>query len=582
MESNLGCRFGMMLRNALLSMVTLYCLPVSYALAEVVDVDRELMIRDLSVVNDPVRTEYVPLNSGAENASTWTFGRLIENMAGEHDPQEFVLNWLSHWETDQNINGFTVVARPTVRSLVIDPWIIRSGGTPGSNEMLDFSKAPFRLLAIVNRTDLVGTKNTTKESIAGEGRFVFGVLSSDTSGHLTGQLEFTVIFEYGLPAETQEEARRWIHNWHALGNMAFGEDYSAALQSLTDEFTGKNVAPDKPNGSALNQIRTNEIALASPWEMREFVISTTTGLLTQKTVSRTPDKSFNNTQQLVDFINQNEQAILEDNHVVPENMLGGSALVDFNWNAPGVNEEARHKLALSTCNGCHLSETATAFLHVSPRNANQMSALSSFLTSEELLRRNDLMMTRLEDFDIDGIADIQDNCVVIANADQRDADNDGYGSICDADLNNDHIVNSEDLAIFQRLFGSNDPIADLNGDGVVNVPDFAILRNQFFNAPGPSQPDTDGDGIPDRSDNCTLVANNDQRDTDNDGFGNICDPDLNNDLIINAADLALFRELFGTSDENADFNGDGIVNILDYGILSANFFGVPGPSGLNQ
>ena len=35
--------------------------------------------------------------------------------------------------------------------------------------------------------------------------------------------------------------------------------------------------------------------------------------------------------------------------------------------------------------------------------------------------------------------------------------------------------------------------------------------------------DTDGDGIPDSSDNCTLVANANQQDTDADGYGNICD-----------------------------------------------------------
>jgi hypothetical protein len=35
--------------------------------------------------------------------------------------------------------------------------------------------------------------------------------------------------------------------------------------------------------------------------------------------------------------------------------------------------------------------------------------------------------------------------------------------------------------------------------------------------------------------------NNSQRDTDGDGYGNWCDADLNNDLKVNFADLALFR-----------------------------------------
>jgi hypothetical protein len=40
--------------------------------------------------------------------------------------------------------------------------------------------------------------------------------------------------------------------------------------------------------------------------------------------------------------------------------------------------------------------------------------------------------------------------------------------------------------------------------------------------------DTDSDGVNDETGNCTDVANADQRDTDSDGYGKICDADLNN------------------------------------------------------
>jgi hypothetical protein len=37
-------------------------------------------------------------------------------------------------------------------------------------------------------------------------------------------------------------------------------------------------------------------------------------------------------------------------------------------------------------------------------------------------------------------------------------------------------------------------------------------------------PDTDGDGIPDACDNCPLVFNPDQRDSNRNGIGDACEP----------------------------------------------------------
>jgi hypothetical protein len=98
--------------------------------------------------------------------------------------------------------------------------------------------------------------------------------------------------------------------------------------------------------------------------------------------------------------------------------------------------------------------------------------------------------------------------------------------------------------------------------------------------------DSDNDGIPDISDNCTLLANADQRDTDLDGYGNRCDADIAipNNGTVNLSDYSAFRSAFGgtapltTAQENADFNGDGFVNLSDYSIFRSFFGKVPGPS----
>ena len=87
------------------------------------------------------------------------------------------------------------------------------------------------------------------------------------------------------------------------------------------------------------------------------------------------------------------------------------------------------------------------------------------------------------DTDGDGIADDDDNCPDIPNADQADTDGDGQGDACD--------------------------------------------------------PDIDGDGVLNDADNCPLVPNADQADFDNDGQGDACDADVDGDGINDAEDQCL-------------------------------------------
>ena len=108
-------------------------------------------------------------------------------------------------------------------------------------------------------------------------------------------------------------------------------------------------------------------------------------------------------------------------------------------------------------------------------------------------------------------------------------------------------------------------------------------------------PDSDADGVPDALDNCINVPNGPllpdaglhvQLDTNGDGYGNACDPDLNNDGIVDMNDANLFIANFGeplaaSIGLDADLNGDHSVNGLDVGLFSGFLSaGVPGPSGL--
>ena len=93
-------------------------------------------------------------------------------------------------------------------------------------------------------------------------------------------------------------------------------------------------------------------------------------------------------------------------------------------------------------------------------------------------------------------------------------------------------------------------------------------------------PDTDSDAIRNFLDNCTDVENADQRDSNKDGYGNLCDGDLNNDGAVNFLDLGIMRSVFLQANEDADLNGDGVVDLVDLDILRGLFFKPPGPSGL--
>ncbi len=89
------------------------------------------------------------------------------------------------------------------------------------------------------------------------------------------------------------------------------------------------------------------------------------------------------------------------------------------------------------------------------------------------------------DQDDDGIADAIDNCTLYPNPLQTDINGDGIGNLCDADLNNDDIVDQQDIDYFKVLQRDKDHSADLNLDGRINTWDQRIVEEAVGSAPGP-------------------------------------------------------------------------------------------------
>lgn len=367
-----------------------------------VDYARELMITNLSVVNDPCRTSWTGSCAGGGTSGIWTFGELITRMAGTGSPQALAAEWLHQWEISIVVNGFLVPNRPMIRPLVIDPWLVASGCPAGAPIVgagacpLNLQRAPFRLLAISNRVDLECANYTAMGD--GEARFVFGVLNG--AGN---PLRAAVIFEYKLPPQRGSvpyTTANWANDWHPLSSLPMGSpSYLSILEGLLNDITAVGALPGGPNlGTSLGQVRTNEIDFGgAPWKLRETRLQNTGGgpnamLLLAGTTAEAPNDALNQTAPLNSYLSTNASllsAFLQP--PLPTAMLGGESSAPLGppsptpfWNHAPVSPllpDQRHHFALNTCNGCHLMETNTPFLHVSNRVASAPSTLSPFLST---------------------------------------------------------------------------------------------------------------------------------------------------------------------------------------------------------
>lgn len=405
--------------------------------------DRVLMIRHPAVVEDPARTVN-PCTGAGSPSGVWTFNHLMTEMANQSvsgiDPRDFVEQWLTTWTQNPGptINANTVSTR-LVMQKIIDQWRIDSGGGK-----LDLTLAPFRLVAIVPRLDLrttdgggggYGGRLTGKFLDGGEARFIFGVVLKshwDQTGFLLGPdlgggcraLPFTVIFEFRVPKCDCPDVRAWARQWVSLANLdPTTTAYRNRLERITDQFTRAGADPRRPNGSAIGQVRTNEIAMPQDaplpggpiWELREFQLTQKPfSFLHETTSADTPQDRFNDQSPLFggspllfDWITGPVQGALIANNdcaapipPVPllfqgslpasDNFLGANPQVPtpgYHWDhfslthAYPFENWARHRTSIAACSGCHARETNTVFLQVNPQVPFGSQALiSGFLS----------------------------------------------------------------------------------------------------------------------------------------------------------------------------------------------------------
>jgi hypothetical protein len=411
--------------------------------------DQSLFITAPDVVLDHDRT-WDPCTGNGTKGGVWTFAHLIREMANGSGktPEDFVVDWLSLWLNSYTVNGDSVAARTAMFNQVIQPWATASGvvatlvTNPGNGIRsvsltgpLDLDIAPYRLEAIVNRIDLGETSTgggtygsiTGRPVTAGELRFIFGVVQPSPWGGGTeascGRKHFTTIFEYGVPGTGCSRVVDWAQQWTHLQTFAgFTAGYLTQLQSMTESVVLHGSAPAKGNQNAIDQIRTNEIALGGVWELREFTLSDenpaagtdtpSDGELRVHTVAQTPNEAAISPggadPSVNSFVTGPVTAGLElpvslpdhcnASFTVPFNVSGtpfrgGNALVappDF-WRANSAPSTpngicARHQFSLNTCHGCHRGDSgttglggSTSFVHADPATSIPVK-LSKFLT----------------------------------------------------------------------------------------------------------------------------------------------------------------------------------------------------------
>lgn len=353
-----------------------------------IDPERELVVRHLGVVeSDEARLD--------RNRGRLSLPFLLENLGFDSDPQRAtkaaLLSLLHAWQTMPGETG------PAPGETLIAQWKVRDGHAadlPDASWDPDFAHAPFRLLAITNRIDLLKHDGATQPPRnAGEIRFVYCLTAGSAADASALPRNSTLILEYGIPAQSWDDVRAWALAWHKLGALdPAAPAYVKALADLTTRVTRRGAAPNRALGSALLRIRTNDQALSPglAWHLREFQINNQ-GRFFAAPTAETPRDDLQASSVLATYLNAHATEIKAGTHHVRQDLLGSQArLADAGttlWKPSGADPETRFRFALNTCSGCHGVEgrprnspaTDPEFTHVAPRPRNQASELSPFL-----------------------------------------------------------------------------------------------------------------------------------------------------------------------------------------------------------
>lgn len=294
-----------------------------------VDPGRELVVTDEGVMSGPLARNQTNGPLGFQQAMS------ALPLAGGAP-----LRWLQAWSSRLQDEGYASRAT-TFTQRVTCSWL-RATPENQCDEAcgscaaftLKPEAAPFRLIAVTNRTDLSVMPDRAADG--GEGRLVFALTDGPGDDASSPSLPVTVAFEYAQHGSALE----WEQRWHALGQTS-DAGFPESLAALTQIFVASGT---------LAQIRTAD-ALTGPMLLHQFQIES--GELVATNVRNSPDWTRVPSASMQQFAFANADAIAAGTALFPESWWAARASPDEQ--PPGyVTGLPQHDaLVQLTCGGCH-------------------------------------------------------------------------------------------------------------------------------------------------------------------------------------------------------------------------------------
>jgi hypothetical protein len=343
--------------------------------------DRVLMIRDTSVVQ---HKDFDPEAPGG--AGPWSFAGVVSDAIEIRAPG--IVEGTKAGETlRQRLSS--VQMNPLGVQQFLSTW-------QAADPNYSLTKAPVRLLAVVNRIDLGRVGNVeapckpANQFGGAEIRFIYSAATDTVEQHF-----LSMIVEFVLPCKSPKDFKTMGEEWSNLRTSAnYVSDLEKLLQNHIKEAT-------------FARLRVISKTSTGGWRAAEYGFDKDRWLLDQ-TLARQFDlravpvgKCQDGSSAIGEFVTRELDNVRASNYRLDESLstkyadLTGRNPTGYSLTlskdlkspsgvpiAPAFVDDARFSISVNTCTGCHGADTYTDFHQVNQRVRDSSSDLAAFLTGQ--------------------------------------------------------------------------------------------------------------------------------------------------------------------------------------------------------